>query len=589
MDKKKIAVLLTQDNLYTNGSIQQPYFFMEVLKRTSFQPVFMSSSNCEGKEFMGYKVEPLAVGSHWNEYCMILMVCHMIEDQSSTKVLEELVGSYGIHIVQMLCGNHHIFNAEDVIFNRDKVIPLLYNRFVTEVWQFKMHMYSASYISIMLNAPVREIPYVWDSDIIQKYAHEKKLTIANASSYGDDSKINIVIMEPNLNVTKNCLTPLLIASHFYRQFPDKLGKVLLFCGEHLAKTKPFMHFTRYLSFPQSMIEVYPRIIFPEVLSQIKQKNPVFIAHQMLNDQNYINLEILHYNYPLLHNSESLRGYGHYYNDEDLPATTSMLLECMEARTANWQKSTGVSALLSQHSCRNFCNIQAYEEIISNMVRTPPLLPQEPYRMSLDEILHQEKQLEVPLLEVSEQEPILPLPPPPPLDQQQLEAPPPPLPPPPPLGNSPSMLNDLFTPKLNSNSTPPSQASHFDLLRKLVGNMSNVVIYKGSEYDDFIKKVGAASRAKVVTIDDLGSIPLLMTSSPDIILVPARKYEDVKYAKSLAPMVLVVHGERAPELSDTLIKSPATSTGAWKLLPESTATMRFLCMDQQAPLVQDIMS
>ena len=65
-------------------------------------------------------------------------------------------------------------------------------------------------------------------------------------------------------------------------------------------------------FKDGLVEFYPRMAFPEIMKQMQQLNPVIIGHQIYNDQNYLSLEALYLGYPLVHNSNSIRNAGFFY-------------------------------------------------------------------------------------------------------------------------------------------------------------------------------------------------------------------------------------------------------------------------------------
>jgi len=369
---KQILILVTLDNVHANGSVQQPYFFKQVLDKLGYNAAYAAGSIPVGTQFLGEEVTPLESVS-WKHVAMVLMVCHIVEDDSNTSTLKAMK-SANVKLVQVLCGNHYFFNLEDIVFNRNKVVYLTYNTFVDEVWQFPMHSFSNSFMSALLDAPVQNIPYVWDPDIIDMESMKKGGVHMQAKSK-DNEEVFLVCMEPNLNVTKTCVTPMLMADLFYKKYPKRLAKLLVFSADALKARAPFQAFCKYLQIcKDAKVEYYPRVQFPEVLLQLKGKNVVFLSHQLFNNQNYINLEILHYGYSLVHNSETLLPCGFYYADDTIHLTADTILQ---AATTS-QSMVAVEALKKVVSCSNISTLTAYNRHLCGLLQeVPPAKEQAP--------------------------------------------------------------------------------------------------------------------------------------------------------------------------------------------------------------------
>ena len=69
-------------------------------------------------------------------------------------------------------------------------------------------------------------------------ACKKSINISGVYETKDKEK-RISVFEPNLNVVKNSLTPIITGEKFYRKAPELLKKVSLFCANEI-KTKPIL-------------------------------------------------------------------------------------------------------------------------------------------------------------------------------------------------------------------------------------------------------------------------------------------------------------------------------------------------------------
>lgn len=320
----KVGVLINNAALFVNGSEQQPQFVIEMLQYLGVEHVVFSHRGRENLCGMERSTKfnetqlQLIDDADLTDITTFIMICHIVEDTSalSNELKERLRGK---KVVQFHCGNHCLFNAEDVVFNKHNVVRLLFNSWFTEAWVFKMHYFARDYYELLTNKPCKLMPYPWSQSLISKYMSENSLDIfCDNTSYTD--KLVLTCFEPNLNITKTCLCPLLIMNNFYMKHPEKVEKCFLFCSKHLIENKSFKDFLAFLKIAvDSKIEFYPRMAFPEILKQMKDKtlHPVFVGHQIYNDQNYLSLEALYLNYPIVHNSESIRNAGFYYDGWNL--------------------------------------------------------------------------------------------------------------------------------------------------------------------------------------------------------------------------------------------------------------------------------
>ena len=91
-----------------------------------------------------------------------------------------------------------------------------------------------------------------------------------------------------------------------------------------------------------------------------------LSHQVFNELNYIYLEALYLDLPIIHNSEILKDYGYYYDDCNISAAVN----CLEIALNNHQlyierNKSSILKLLSSLNPLNESNIKAYSLLIMN--------------------------------------------------------------------------------------------------------------------------------------------------------------------------------------------------------------------------------
>jgi hypothetical protein len=72
--------------------------------------------------------------------------------------------------------------------------------------------------------------------------------------------------------------------------------------------------------------LYPRIKINQIMAD--HRSACFITHQWNNSYNYMTLELISYQYPILHNSEGWEQYGYYYSINDWDKAIQRLYEAL---------------------------------------------------------------------------------------------------------------------------------------------------------------------------------------------------------------------------------------------------------------------
>ena len=320
----KVGILINNAAQFVNGSEQQPQFVIEMLQNLGISYTVYShrgKENLCGIErsnmFNETRLE-LIDEADLSEITVFIMICHIVEDTSSlsAELKDKLADK---KVVQFHCGNHCIFNAEDIVFDKHNVVRLLYNSWFTELWTFSMHFFAKDYYELLTKKPCKLMPYSWSPSLLSKYLVENHLDISCAPE-GYSGPLTLCCFEPNLNVTKTCQCPLLIMDSFYRKYPSRVHKCFIFCAKQLLEHKSFKDFIAFLEIVRDdKVEFYPRMAFPEIMKQMKERqlSPVIVGHQIYNDQNYLSLEAIHLGYPIVHNSPSIQNAGFFYPEFNL--------------------------------------------------------------------------------------------------------------------------------------------------------------------------------------------------------------------------------------------------------------------------------
>jgi len=350
---KEIIILATNnvndETLFLNGLTQNIVILYNLFESLGYQPMLLQNpdANAQKKSFIhGYKVINAQDIIRKTLKIKLFIEIGMSIDESLRNYLE-LIGSKNVRLY--LCNILNIDietvqNYNNLFFNHHVIAKL------EEVWtspHYEQHVDYTAAINRTSLDKTRIVPYIWDPCLISHYGPLEWMPITSWQN------TNIVIMDPNISFQKCSFYSLILVEAFAKKYPEWRGKVHVVNGDRLKfSANAFNKFLPSLSiFEQNRIVLHPRkkifTIFEEYPSSC------FITHQWNNEFNYMMLELLHYNYPILHNSPSWSDAGYYYSVNEWDKAIDTLKTALTTHKDNIQLyKTAAKNLMWRHSIYN---------------------------------------------------------------------------------------------------------------------------------------------------------------------------------------------------------------------------------------------
>ena len=359
--KGKIGILVKKfQHIFNCGITQQSYFTYKVLKNAGFDVELISAEDdYKVFELTNTPIRKLTMQSDLSDLSMILFVSSSVSGEKELNFIR----SFNIKIVNQVCGNYYFINQEDLVHDCFKRNFYENSHLVDEYWILPMYDHMKSYIETVTKCPVKIMNYVWDSEIIDIYMKKEKKNSFSKIDLIYKDNLNLLIAEPNLSVHKTCLIPMCIAEK-YEYINKNIKKVYLLC-----KNKNSM-FNKILGdldiVKRNKVEFHNRMILLEVLDQLRNKNiPItLVSHQINNDLNFLHLELMHLQYPIVHNCPRLKNYGYYYRDHNVDEG----YRALEDLNNNYDKNKcDYSKLLWKFHTKNTDNINFYKQNINRIL------------------------------------------------------------------------------------------------------------------------------------------------------------------------------------------------------------------------------
>jgi hypothetical protein len=332
-EQKRIGLFVKKtDSNFTNGCVQQAVFIKELLTSLGFVCEFVTIQP-EFRIFPDIQEPIKLINKHTNieHFSLFLFISLHLNTIEETQIdVWKLIKSKDIKCVNLICGNLFVLHQEEFVFGHHDIMKnhIGVENMYDEYWVLEMYPFLVDYIKLYTGSPVHLVPYVWNDTILKKYMKKNNLDLDLDYHLVNRNKLNIVIFEPNMSTHKSSLVPLLIAENYYKKYGKLLNKVYVFSGKKILTEQHNQNFVSSLSISKNnKLEAYDRVIMPEAFKIIRESNHyinVVVSHNILNNLNFLHLELLSLNIPIIHNCEPFKENNLFYTDSHMSDAIGLL-------------------------------------------------------------------------------------------------------------------------------------------------------------------------------------------------------------------------------------------------------------------------
>jgi hypothetical protein len=221
--------------------------------------------------------------------------------------------SCGAKIIKLYLGNilnidiESIQNYNSLFFNHHIVGE------IDEIWTSPHYKQHIDYSAVLNRTEIKNskvVPYVWDSYFITQYGTKETIEWTPPQSWTIQ---DIVIMDPNISFQKCFFYSLLLCEAFSKKYPEWKGNVQIINGDKIKLEMNSINFIlpSLSLYKNNRVILHSRKNIHTILKD--HSSSCFITHQWNNDFNYMTLELLFCNYPILHNSDGWDKFGYHYS------------------------------------------------------------------------------------------------------------------------------------------------------------------------------------------------------------------------------------------------------------------------------------
>lgn len=275
----------------------------------------------------------------------------------------------GGRLVSYCCGFEYVHAMESVLFNKPMWGHNLFiNQRYDDIWMVpQVDHISRSYFEVLRRQKARSVPFVWSPVFLQ----ERTRSLPHGGVYQPRTgPRRLSVMEPNINIVKFCLYPILIAEEAYRARPDAIQIVQVTNAENIAKESP--EFIGLMS-QLDIVRKHKAVFFGrhETPVFLAENTDILVSHQLENPLNYLYLEVCWQGYPLVHNAHLCHDLGYYYEGNDASAGAAQVLHAIDSHDARAEAyRTSQRALIDRYTAGNADVTAAYTALLAELVQRP---------------------------------------------------------------------------------------------------------------------------------------------------------------------------------------------------------------------------
>ena len=378
-----IGIQKLDESLWTNGIKLNVLIFTEMLQNTNKYDIYLLNIfTLDYTNKPGY-LKPFNIVNLEDVYEDMDLIISM-----GAEVELNYVKQYRTHpnkkLISYKCGDNYMFSAESVLFKKDAGnINKEYTMF-DEVWYIpQLHKNNSGFFKVLYRSKTFTVPFVWNPKYLQNSLNEidrdrdrdrDKSALKYPTKYIPSEKKVIGIMEPNINLVKYCMIPIMIAEEFFRTYPDSKDSIQNVMITNSTGENNISNHKEFLSIIKSFDLFKSKKISAESRYQtaylLSQHVDLVISHQIMNPLNFIYLDIAYMGYPLLHNAPYVKDLGYYYPDSDVVEGAKKLEYILTEHDKHIDEYNERNKIvINRYLSTNPDIIETYHRLIENVMTT----------------------------------------------------------------------------------------------------------------------------------------------------------------------------------------------------------------------------
>tara|TARA_R110002074_G_C12534292_1_gene665159 strand:+ start:523 stop:1746 length:1224 start_codon:yes stop_codon:yes gene_type:complete len=381
-----IGLQQEDESIWINGIKMNAIFLMNALLETGNKVVLLETGSIVAEKDLDEKVVwdtkrfPIKkYSSEAGKVDVLIMLGTSLQD-NTIKAFKNI--KPGNKVIKYACGNNYVIDMERCIFPKEGAEDAItyYQKELDEIWYVPQQgHHNHHYYMSLHNLPadkVKPIPFVWDPFFLDQACEDYMQKLKDTEKTGgspiyapveDKSKLKIVVYEPNLNVVKWSMIPMLIANEYFKS-GGIFGELNVLSSAKLASVKYWKSIVGFLEIwnaERPHVKLSGRYPVIEILAS---KADIVVAHQWDNPLNYAYLDALYLQFPVVHNAPMIKDAGYYYEGFNVMDGAEKLKEAIESHDENIESyNAQTEKVLIRYSVYNEGLVETYKKLLENLV------------------------------------------------------------------------------------------------------------------------------------------------------------------------------------------------------------------------------
>lgn len=243
------------------------------------------------------------------------------------------IKAQGTKLVSYSCGSEYVQNMEAMIFRRPLWDGLFINPDYDEIWIIPQNAPTTlPFLQTFRRCPARAVPFIWDPCAIAAVSKD----LPEGGEYRPRSGARRVsVIEPNVDVLKFCMYPILATEQAFRKAPDQFEILQVANSDHMVHDdREFAGLMRHLDIVKAgKAFFHGRVRTPDFLSG---HTDIVVSHQWGVPLNYFYLECCWQGFPFVHNAGLIKDLGYYYPENEIDVAARHILSICADHDADWR-------------------------------------------------------------------------------------------------------------------------------------------------------------------------------------------------------------------------------------------------------------
>lgn len=361
-----ICLQSEDESVWINGIKQNAIFLARTFmnSKKDYNVYIVNTSNVKITNKLGWDIEKyktVQINDIKDELDIIFPL-----GGSLSREYTEYMRNRGCKVVPYKCGNEYIISMENIIFGRADNKPGYAE--VDQVWNIpQMENTNQHYWRVFYRAETITIPFVWNSMFLDDHIEQLKKQGKNPYYEPKKGAKRISVFEPNINVYKFLMYPMLIAEDVYRTNPDLIDKIKITNTQKVREKGELIFLMNQLDIVKNKKATFENR-FPMAWF-LTEHTDVVLSHQWENPLNYAYLDAVYLNYPLVHNAHLFKQGGYYYEGFDVQQGKEQLIYALEKHDDNIEEyNEKCKKIVHKFNSDNPTNVKKYDKLIDNLIK-----------------------------------------------------------------------------------------------------------------------------------------------------------------------------------------------------------------------------